>query len=72
MPVPSRALKEVSVKVAEDPKPTQTSGLLVESINAASSSQPGTILAARQLESGDIVITTDSHETKSLLEQEKG
>jgi hypothetical protein len=45
-PVPSRALKEVLVKVVDDPKPRQTSGRLVESINAACSSKAGKVLAA--------------------------
>ncbi len=45
-PVPSRALKEVLVKVIGDPKPTQTSGRLVESINAARSSKASRALVA--------------------------
>jgi hypothetical protein len=67
-PVPGRALKEVTVKVIVDPKPSQTSEKLVESINAAHSSKAGKVIAARKLKSGDICVTTDSHETKSLLE----
>jgi hypothetical protein len=71
-PVLSRALKEVLVKVVDDPKPSQTSGRLVESINAARSSKAGKVLAARKLDSGDIVITADSYETKNLIEHEEG
>jgi hypothetical protein len=70
--VPGRALKEVTVTVIGDPKPSQTIKRLVESINAACSSKAGKVLAARKLKSGDICVTTDSHETKTLLEQEKG
>ncbi len=40
-PVPTRALKEVTVKVIEDPKPSQTSEQLVESLDAVRSSRPG-------------------------------
>ncbi len=58
-PVSSRAPKKVLVKVIGDPKPTQTSGRLVESINAARSSRAGQVLAAQKLESGDILITAD-------------
>jgi hypothetical protein len=64
-PVLCRALKEVWVKVIGDPKPTQTSGRLVESINAARFSRAGKVLAARKLESRNILITADSHETKN-------
>jgi hypothetical protein len=69
--VPSRALKEVLVKVIDQAKPSQTSGRLVESINAARSSRAGKVLAARKLDSGDIVITADSYETKNLIEHEE-
>jgi hypothetical protein len=62
----------MTVKVIEDPKPLQTSERLVESVNAARSSKAGKMLAERKLESGDIYITADSHETKSLLELEEG
>jgi hypothetical protein len=44
-PLPSRALKEVTVKVIEDSKPPQTSERLVKYINAAHSSQAGKVLA---------------------------
>ncbi len=44
-PVPGRALKEVTVKVIDDPKPSQTSERLVESINASHSSKAGKVLA---------------------------
>ncbi len=71
-PVPSRALREVLVKVIRNLKPTQTSGRLVESINAARSSRAGKVLAARKLESRDILNTADINETKSLCEQEEG
>ncbi len=71
-PVPSRALKEVLVKVIDDAKPSQTSGRLVKTVNAALSSKAGKVLAARKLDSGDIVITADSHETKNLIEHEEG
>ncbi len=43
---PSKALNEVLVIVISDPKLTQTSGRLVESINAACSSRAGNVLAA--------------------------
>jgi hypothetical protein len=69
--VPSRALKEVLVKVVEDPKPSQASERLVESINATRSSKAGKVLAARMLDSGDIVITAHSYETKNLKEHEE-
>ncbi len=71
-PVPSRALKEVTVKVIEDQKPSQTSERLVESINAAGLSKADKILAARKLKSGDSCVTADSHETKTLLEHKEG
>ncbi len=69
--MPSKALKEVLVKVVEDPKPSQTSRRLVESINAARSNRVGKVLAARKLNSGNIVIMADSHETKNLIKQEE-
>ncbi len=59
------------VKVIGDQKPSQTSERLVESINALCSSEAGKVLAARYLKSGDICLTIDSHETKTLLEQEE-
>jgi hypothetical protein len=62
----------VTVKVIDDPKPSQTSERLIESINAAHSNKAGKVLAARKLESKDICITADSHETKTLLEHEEG
>jgi hypothetical protein len=45
-PVSSRAPKEVIVKVIEDSKPPQTSGRLVEYINAMHSSKAVKVLAA--------------------------
>jgi hypothetical protein len=71
-PVPGRALSEVMVKVVDDPKLSQTSGQLVESINAARSTKAGKVVAARKLESGDIVITADNEVTKNLSEPEEG
>jgi hypothetical protein len=71
-PVPGSALKEVTVTVIGDPKPYKTSERLVESINAARTGKAGKVLAARKLKSGDICVSTDSHETKTLLEQEEG
>jgi 2-oxoglutarate dehydrogenase complex dehydrogenase (E1) component-like enzyme len=71
-PVSGRALKEVTVKVIDVPKPSQTSERLIESINAARSSKAGKVLAARKLKSGDICVTADSHETKIFLEHEDG
>jgi hypothetical protein len=70
--VPSKALKKVPVKVVDDPKPSQTSGRLVESINAARSSKAGKVLATRKLDSGDIMITADSYKTKNYIEHEEG
>jgi hypothetical protein len=70
--VPSRALKEVTVKVMNDPKPCQTSERLVDSINAARSTTLGKVLAAQMLQSGDILVTADSYETKNLMELEEG
>jgi hypothetical protein len=32
----------------------------------------GKVLAARKLQSGDILVTADSEETKNLMEQEDG
>jgi hypothetical protein len=71
-PVPGRALKEVTVTFIGDPKPSQTSERLVELINAAPSSKASEVLAAQKFKSGDICVTTESHETKTLLEQEEG
>ncbi len=71
-PVPSRALREEMVKVVDDPKLSQTGGRLVESINAARSTKAGKVVAARKLESGDIVITADDEVMKNLIEQEDG
>ncbi len=71
-PVSGKALKGVTLKVIKDPKPFQTSERLVKSINAARSSKAGKVLAARKLKGGDICITDNSHETKTLLEQEEG
>jgi hypothetical protein len=48
-PVPRRVLKEVLVKVIKDAQLTQTSGRLVESINAACFSRAGKVLAAQNL-----------------------
>jgi hypothetical protein len=61
MPVLSRTLKEVIVKVIEDPKPTQTSGKFIESVNTALSSRAGKLLVARILYSIYIVITADNY-----------
>jgi hypothetical protein len=66
-PVPSWELKEVLVKVVDDPKPSQTSRRLVESINAARMSKAGRVLVAQKLGSSNIVITVDSRETKNLM-----
>ncbi len=71
-PVPSRELDEVLVKVIDQAEPSQTSGRLVESINAARSSQAGKVLAAQKLDSGEMGITGDSYETNYLLEEEDG
>jgi hypothetical protein len=71
-PVLSRALREVTVKVVDDSKPIQTSGRLVESINAVRSTKANKVVAARKLESGDIVITADNEVMKNLIEQEEG
>ncbi len=71
-PVPSRALKEVLVKVVDDPKPSQTSGRLVEPINDTCSNRAGKVLAAHKMDRGNIAITTNSHETKNLIEHEEG
>jgi hypothetical protein len=60
------------VKVVDDPKLSQTGGRLVESINAARSTKAGKVVAARKLESGDIVITADDEVMKNLIEQEDG
>jgi hypothetical protein len=64
-------MKEETVKVIEDPKPSQASERPVESINAARSSKAGLVLTAGKSQSGDICVTTDSNETKTLLEQEE-
>ncbi len=61
----------VLVKVDDDAKPSLASGRLVKSINAARSSKAGKVLAAKKLDSGDIVITADSYETKNLIEHEE-
>jgi hypothetical protein len=44
--VPSRVLKEMTLKVIDEPKPNQTSEWLIESINAAHSSKADKVLAA--------------------------
>ncbi len=44
----------------------------MEYINAAPSGKAGKVLAVRKLDSGNIVITADSHETKNLIEHEEG
>jgi hypothetical protein len=62
----------VTVKVIGDAKPSHTSERLVESINAVRSSKVGKMLVARKLRSGDICVTTYSHETKTLMKQEEG
>ncbi len=67
-----RDLKEVTVKVIRDPKPSQTSERLVESIYAAHSNKAGKVIAAQKLKNEDICVSTDSYETKTLLEQEDG
>ncbi len=70
--MPSRALKEVFVKVVKDPKPSRTTQRLVESINAAHSSRTSKVLATQKLDSSNFVITADSHETKNSIEHEEG
>ncbi len=50
-PVPGRALKEVTVTVLDDPKPSQASQRLVESMNAARSRKAGKVLAGQKLKS---------------------
>jgi hypothetical protein len=70
-PVPSRVLKEVFVKVIDDPKPSQTSGRQVKPINAACSSKAGKMLAVRKLDSGNIMITADNYKTKNIIEYEE-
>jgi hypothetical protein len=60
------------VKVVDDPRPSQARGRLVESINVAHSSKAGNVLTARKLDSSDIVINADSHETKNLIDHEEG
>ncbi len=69
-PIPSRALKEVTVKIIGQPKPSQTSERLVESINTARSSMAGKVLAAQKLQSGEILVIADCLETKKLMQQE--
>jgi hypothetical protein len=71
-PVPNRALKKMTVKVIDDPKPNKTSKRLAESINPARSSKAGNVLAARKLKSRDIAIVADTHETRKLIEEEEG
>ncbi len=68
--VPSSALKEVTVKIMGDPKPSQTSERLVKSINAARSSNAGKGLGVQKLPSGGNIVTADGHETKNLIEIE--
>jgi hypothetical protein len=59
------------VKVIEDPKPSSTCRRLVNLINVAHSNRASNVLAARKFNSGNIVITAHSHETKNLIEQEE-
>jgi hypothetical protein len=70
-PLLSRALKEVLIKVADDPKPSQTSGRLVESSNATCSSKASKVLSTRKLDSGNVMITAEGHKTKNLIEHEE-
>jgi hypothetical protein len=70
--LPGRALNEVTVTVGDSLKLSQTSERLVESVNAAHFSKAGKVPAAHKLKSGDICVTTDSSETKTLQEQEEG
>jgi hypothetical protein len=70
--VPSRGLKEMTVKVIDDPRHNQTRKGLVEAINAAHSSKAGKVLAAWKLKSRDIAIVADTHMTRKLMEEKKG
>jgi hypothetical protein len=69
--MPSTYADSVSLNMPQGLGQMQAGGRLVESSDIARSSRPGKVLAARQLEGGDLVITTDSHETGTLLEQKE-
>ncbi len=70
--LPSRALNEVSVKVIVNPKLSQTSRRLVESINAARSSRASKALAAQKLVLDNSIITADSHKIENIIEKKAG
>ncbi len=60
------------VKVVADPKPSQTSGQLIESINATHFAKAGKVVAAQKRETDDIVIIADNEVMKNLIKQEEG
>jgi hypothetical protein len=69
--VPSRLLKEVIVKTISDAAPPQPPARVVVAINKARAGKQGTVIAARRLESGDVLVTADSRPAKAFLEQER-
>jgi hypothetical protein len=60
LPVPWHFLWEETVKVIDDPKLTQTSGSLIETINDAHSRKTGKVSAVERTPSGYIIIIADS------------
>ncbi len=69
--VPSRLLKEVIVKTISDAAPQQPPAQVIEAINKTRAGKQAIVIAARRLESGDVLVTADSRPTKALLEQER-
>jgi hypothetical protein len=53
--VPSRLLKEVTVRRSSDAAPLQPSPQVVEAVNKARAGKPGKVIAARSLNSGDVL-----------------
>jgi hypothetical protein len=68
--VPSRLFSEVTVQPIDEVAPQQPSPRVVEAINKARIDRPGKVIAARRLESGDVLVTADSPSTKALLEED--
>jgi hypothetical protein len=66
--VPSRLLKEVIVKMISNAALQQPPARIVKAINKARAGKRGTVIAARRLESEDVLVTADSRPTKALLE----
>jgi hypothetical protein len=60
----------MTVKTISDTVPLQPSSPDVEAINNARAGQPGKVITARSLKSGDVLMTADTPSTKALPEQD--